>query len=440
MRPLLVLATLLLSGCATTIPQTPEAPAAANIGVILRDHGEFQHYNASTFQTLRELVDAFWPYTNAPPELLQIDAGTWYIDAAQPWNDEPHIPGDLRDAWTMQGPRAAIPVRDAMNLSMIPHELELDHLVYFSPVGNGNGMGDLYELFGLAVYRKYLLMDNHSPFWSHTAPYWEFIQEELEARGITVAFAHSEDAHIVPKHTFNGAAQAMVEAGVTTVVSVYQGALGSDFDACIKRPELEHALRAAGFKGTIQHHEGHLALDTRWADGSARATAARIASLPGDWRVSIMDVHHGFPPNGRSLCHDRHDPYHDAAREASDLFRSRLRHHLDRDVEVMTVYNEFAHDRGDEYVSPDEALERLLPDHEAIIVVSPYFMGDGMDLLITLRESLGFERVKAPYHDARYESQLTRDGTLVWVLSSDHAQADRKAVLLDKIMTILESA
>ena len=181
-----------------------------------------------------------------------------------------------------------------------------------------------------------------------------------------------------------------------------------------------------------------MALRSDWTDASAAYVAAQVATLPADWDVAIMDVHHGFPPNGGSLCEDRHDPYHEAAQEAGDAFHHALARAADRPLGIQMVYNEFAHDRGDRYISPDEAWDILAPEHDAVVAVSPYFSGDGMDLLITLRESLGFERQNAPYHAADYESRLTRDGTFLWVLSSDHAQEVRKQVLLDVVLEQLE--
>ncbi len=434
----------LLAGCLAPQPSEPTQDAldaSGTVGLILRDHGEFIEYNASSFETLKALVDAFWPYTNAPQELLEIDTGTWYIDAGRVWDEDPHVPVALHDAWAGEGPLAAVPVRDPVNITAIPHELELTRLYYHTPgVGPGVGEGDLYELFGLAVYRKFLLMDNYSPHWDQSSKYWDFIQAEMDARGIPVAFSHSEDPHIDPAHTFEGAAQAMVDAGVDTVVSVYQGALGSDFDACIKRPELEHALRDAGFTGTIVHHEARLALRSAWAQASAEHVAAAAATLDPTWDVAVMDVHHGFPPNGSSLCQDRHDPYHDAAAEASTLFETALRREADRPLSVLSVYNEFAHDRGDDWLDPSEALDRLRPAHDAVLVVSPYFAGDGMDLLVTLREALGAEPINAPYHDAGFETRQTLDGTLVWTLSSDHGAELRKQALLEAVLEALEVA
>jgi hypothetical protein len=438
-RALLVLTALmaspLLSGCVA-----PTAGEAPSLGLIVRDHGEFERYDERTFTTLKALVDAYWPYTNAPAELLHLDSGTWYIDAGRPWDNDPHLPVRLEDAWTNPGPLMAVPVRDPLNLTAIPHELAMNRLAYVAPGGPGQGVGDLYELFALAVYRKYLAIDNFSPHWQQSKPYWDAIQQAMEARGIPVAFAHSEDPHIDPEHTFDGAARRMVQAGVQTVVSLSQSTVGSDFDACVKRPELEEALHRAGFQGRIVHADATLASRTGWAEASARHVAAALATLPASWRVAVMDVHHGFPPSGISRCFDRQDPYHDRALEASGLFEFALARQTPRDLTIQMVYNEFAEARGDEYLSPDEALEHLLPEHDAVLLVSPYFLADGMDLLVTLREALGWRPIEAPYADAGYESRRTVQGTLIWVLSSDHGQAERTRVLMAAVEDALEAA
>lgn len=426
----------LLSGCLNA----NDTATAPSIGLIVRDHGEFERYDQRTFTTLKALVDAYWPYTNAPAELLSIDAGTWYIDAGRPWDNDPHVPVRLEDAWTQPGPAMAIPVRDPINLTAVPHELALNRLAYFAPGGAGMGTGDLYELFALAVYRKYLAIDNFSPHWSQSSLYWDAIQAHLDARGIPVAFAHSEDPHIDPEHTFEGAARRMVAASVETVVSLSQTTLGSDFDACVKRPEIEHALRDAGFQGRIVHADAGLAARPGWVEASAQHVAMAAASLPQDWRLAVVDVHHGFPPNGVSACFDRQDPYHDLAREASMFFEFAVRDLVPRDLTVQMAYNEFAETRGDDYLSPDEALAGLMRDHDAVLLVSPYFLADGMDVLVTLREALGWRPIEAPYADPSYQSRRTVQGTLVWVLSSDHGQAERTRLLLQAVDEALEAA
>lgn len=417
------------------------------VGILIRDHGEMVHYNASTYESIKEFVIGIWPYTGLPEQMLYADHGTYFLDEANPFAKTPQNEANLVDAWVSEWDLPAANVADPAESGALDQFCDNEPVYYFVPgAGPGVGEGDLLEMIGLCTYRTWLKMDNYSPRHDQGMASWEYLEDHINNHfgdQVEVAFAHGVDPKVTPEHTFEAAAAKLVDAGVTVVLDAYQSSVHSDsMNTCMMAPHAEHALRAAGFDGPIipVGQAGH---QPSWA----RATADYAESLVGDEDASTpISIHlsqHGATPGSPNPCGSGDDQYHDNLQKqfalASAAVEERLAWH--GNVTVRHVYGQGADATDDGVLSPTEALDLDVADGIQRTIVIPYeFWGDAVDNLVNLRESLGYEPDDAPYYDGDYQTTFTRDGVSVLIASanfSTYIKSDAQLFAIGETMETL---
>jgi high-affinity iron transporter len=260
------------------------------IGILVRAHGEPVHYNATTYESFKAFVDAFWPYTGFPAEMLKVDQGTVLLDKAHPWAEEPQADAKLMDAWLADYPYPAIPITDPSGLHSLDEDLAGGQF-YLAP-GNGPGVGegDIYEAVGLGSYRLWLKMENQSPMYGYVQEAWSQVDYHGQKHWgdkVVFAFAHHVDPKMDPNETTEAAARYLVSQGVDVVVDAYMSSVHSDaMNTCMMRPHTEHALREAGFKGPIVA-AGMAGTTVSWARATADYAEELVGRLPINASVSV---------------------------------------------------------------------------------------------------------------------------------------------------------
>lgn len=410
------------------------------IGLLIRQHGEWIHYNASTYESVKDFVRGIWPYTGLPPELLTVDDGTYYLDDAHPFSTDLHADPTLVDAWLDAGDLPAVPINDDDADGVVA--ALADGPVWFKP-GAGSGMGepDIFEMAGIGVYRTWLKMDNESPMYGTVKRSWDYLATHIEKHygdKVVAEFAFHVDPKVDPSETVEAAAQRLADAGVDVVFDVYQSSVHSDsMDTCMMRPHSKHALRDAGFEGPILDTVRPAGLTTIWADGVADYVVQLLERYDPTTPVSIQLSQHGGTPGNANPCGEGADKYHQQTKaEFAFALAAITERTADRPapVTVHHVYGQGAGAADDGVLSPREALAM---DQQAGIkhsLVIPYeFWGNAMDNLVPLREALGFNPDRGAYYDEDYESTGTYRNVRFTIVSADFSLESKASALLAQI-------
>lgn len=409
------------------------------IGVFVRSHGEPTHYNASTYESFKQFIRGIWEYTDLPPELLEVDQGTYYIDDAHPFSGEPHVDADLVDAWLGDAEYPAVPTCD-------PHGLEQAAMLlgegcyHITPgLGPGMGEGDLFEVFGLSAYRTWLKMDNHSPKTEQTEDHFDWLEKHLQNHfgdRIVVAFAHHIDPKVGEHRSIEGAAQKLADAGVEVILDSYHSSVHSDaMNTCMMRPHAEMALHDAGFDGEIVP-VGMAGTHPAWGEAVATYLAHEMDRFGEDEAVSVHLAQHGGTPGSSNPCgpEGSTDQYHANMDAQFAAAKEVIEGHFGDRFTLRHVYGQGADDPDDGESSPMEALEMDRQDGIGRVVVIPYeFWSDSMDNLVPLRESFGLEVDQAPYYDDGHETHLTIDGVHVEIWSAHYSVEEKGTAHLARI-------
>ncbi|HEX2065949.1 MAG TPA: FTR1 family protein [Candidatus Thermoplasmatota archaeon] len=427
-------------------PMQALAAHPGKVGILVRHHGEPVHYNASTYQSFKAFVDAIWPYTGLPPELLKADQGTILIDAAHPYEAGPRMDAQLVDAWLAPHPGPALPVSDPTGQANFDRDLAGGQFYLLPGFGPGLGEGDLYEMLGLGAYRDWLKMDNHSPMHGYVRGAWAILDEHLRAAfgdRVVAAFAHHVDPKVSAAETTEAAAHRLAESGVSLVVDAYMSSVHSDaMDTCMMAPHTEHALRAAGYHGPIVR-SGMAGTHPAWARATADEVARLLEAYPHGEPVAVYLTQHGGNPASPNPCgpEGSRDQYGANVKEEYALAEAAVRARvLDRPLVVRNVYGQGAGAAGDGVLSPTEALAQDRSGGVRHAIFLPYeFWGNALDNLVYLRESLGFTPDQAPYYGPDHTTRITRDGMDILVASAHFGTEAKAEALLARIGSAIEA-
>ena len=111
------------------------------------------------------------------------------------FSEEPHPEPDLINAWLKPHTEFTefIPLRKKI-LGLIPAPRQAHYLLKGTEPGRDEP--DFYQFYGFAICRKWLIMDNHSPFYEHTQPQKIEVKRQLEKKygdQLLIRFAYGND-------------------------------------------------------------------------------------------------------------------------------------------------------------------------------------------------------------------------------------------------------
>lgn len=419
-------------------------PEGDRIGILLRSHGEPQHYNETTYASfaafMRDLLT-----TLGMEQLLAADQGTVLIDKAHPYDASPRLPTDasLMDAWTNDAAVPALPLGPVVALAGA--SAPVYEGFYVQPGGPGLGEPDILEAAGLDAWRTWLAMENDSPMHRTKGAMLDAAQRMLEARygdAVVVRQAFHIVPHVGPDESIESAAAAFVDADVSLIVDAYTSSVASDvMDACMMRPHLHHALDEAGFTGKLVHAEQAGLTHAYWHAAAGRVREL-LATLPADAVPAVFLTHHGQTPGSTSPCGTGEDQYHaNAAALYAGTTMALAEELAGRDVLTFQVYGQGADAADDGVLDAMEALAKAREAGATHVIDLPFELtGDGMDNLVMQRAGYGLLPQDGPHHDAAGETRLTRDGVNVLIASGAYAPEARAAALVEVVEAALAEA
>jgi hypothetical protein len=478
--PMLVL-TLLIAGCAkgegaevppTSVPTLPGGDDAiapiqqeTKVGILVRDDGDLVEYNATTFRLIRDYLSAKWARIGLPPELLLVDHGRYFLDAAHPFDAAPHASPLLRDVWAQPYDGGAVPVTDPMRAIWTQHVLPEgatylasgeqvrypDWSTLFSPAEGvfyfnneedlrGKRMPDVIEILALAMYREWLSMNNHNPSYDQGRLIHDFVLAKLRQQlgaNVPIRVAHGLDPEMRPGESLDDAVKSFVTDGVNVIIDAYQPSLGfSIVDTCLHQAQLEAALASAGFAGQVVRTEA-AGLRSEWAEGTAAYAEWRIGALPAAGRMAVYLVQEG---TDAALC-PAADASESAAKAQFDLNSAALQETIARDGLILRqVYAQNSNQSDDGRLSPWEALEYDMKYATSNVVMIPFeSWTDGVVPLARLRTAAGVHPPGALY-DSSHETAFEYRNAKVTITSAYFSPGERANAYLATIVDALEEA
>jgi hypothetical protein len=403
---------------------TLEGKMAPIIGIILLDHGEPPAYNEHTYYSFRDFAQSLITIGMIPKVALRAKRGTILMDRNNIFTREPQPNPGLIDAWLKphNTPAKFVPARRKI-LGLIPAPREAHYLI--KRAGPGRDEPDFYQLYGFEVYRRWLLMNNHSPFYDQTQPQKEEVRRRLEEKygdRVLVRFAYGIDPFPEKKqqcpHHIVGE---LVKAGCDGIAVAEHFHVVSD--SMSKYHCRQHVLEGIHQTGAdvpvvfADQIGGHPDLNR----GIVLKVKEELAAVEPGTNVAVFLSNHGFPVTKIGQYDAASDCYHENARKVFNSARDAILESAEWSgrLTVVQVFGQFLEEKYNPdgiNTRPMDALKRVAADGFQQVIDIPYeFPGDTVDVLVKLRQAYG---INPPHWDDNFETRIERNGISVKICSA----------------------
>jgi hypothetical protein len=401
-----------------------EGKMTPRIGVMLLDHGEPPEYNKYTYHSFRNFAQSLIEMGIIPEVALRTKSGTILMDRNNIFATEPQSNPQLIDAWLNPhtGPAEFVPERKKI-LGLIPAPRKAHYLL--KRAGPGRDEHDFYQLYGFEVYRRWLLMKNHSPFYEQTQPQKEEVRRRLEEKygdQILVRYAYGidpfpEKRHQSPHHV----AMELSEAGIEGLaVAEHFHVITDSMSTYHCRQHVLEGIQQTGVEIPVVFSDqigGHPEFDR----GVVLKITEELATFEPGTDVAIFLSNHGFPITKLGSYDAASDCYHENARKVFMSAREAIRGVVEWSgrLEVVQVFGQFLGEKynpGGINTRPLDAVKRMALNGFGHVVDIPYeFPGNSVDILVKLRQAYGLD---PPHWDENFETRIERDGVMIKICSA----------------------
>jgi len=394
----------------------------SKIGVILLDHGEPPEYNEHTYYSFRNFAYSLIEMGMIPKIVLKAKRGTILMDRKNIFSAEPHPTPDLIDAWLKShtGPANFVQPRKKI-MGSIPAPRK-GHYLLKEP---SQDEPDFYQFYGFEVYRRWLLMNNHSPFYEQTQPQKEKVHRRLEERygdQVLVRLAYGIDP--IPekkKQNPHHIVMELVEAGCEGIAVAEHFHVISDSMSkyhC-RQHVLEglHHLKADIPVVFADQIGGHPELNK----GIVLKVKEELSAFEPSTDIVIFLSNHGFPINKIGKYDAASDCYHANARMTFESARDAILKEVkwSGKLEIIQVFGQFLEEKynpGGVKTRPLDAVKRVAADGFKHVIDIPYeFPGDSVDILVKLRQAYGID---PPHWDENFETRFKHEGVSIKICSA----------------------
>ena len=394
------------------------------IGVILLDHGEPPEYNEYTYYSFRNFSQSLITMGMIPEMALKAKRGTILMDRNKLFATEPQPNPELVDAWLRPHNASAkfVPARKKI-LGLIPAPRRAHYLL--KGIGPGKDEPDFYQLYGFEVYRRWLLMSNHSPFYEQTQPQKEEVQRRLEKKygdQLLIRFAYGIDPFPEKKQQSpHHVAGELVKAGCDGIaVAEHFHVISDSMSKYHCRHHVLEGIHHIGADIPIVFADqigGHPELD----HGVVLKVKDELVAIEPGTNVAIFLSNHGFPAIKIGRYDAASDCYHENARKTFESARDAILKTVEWSgkLEVVQVFGQFLEEKYNPIginTRPLDALRRVAADGFQQVIDIPYeFPGDSVDVLVKLRQAYGID---PPRWDENFETRTERNGISVKICSA----------------------
>ncbi|KKK41842.1 MAG: Ferrochelatase [Candidatus Lokiarchaeum sp. GC14_75] len=397
---------------------------STKIGVILLDHGEPPEYNEYTYNSFRNFAHSLIMMGMIPKVVLKAKRGTILMDRKNIFAKEPQTNPELIDAWLRPHnvPAEFIQARKKI-FKLIPAPREAHYLL--KNAGSGSNEPDFYQFYGFEIYRRWLLMNNHSPFYEQTQPQKEEVKRRLEEKyndQIIVRCAYGidpfpENKNQSPHHI----AMELVKSGCDAIaVAEHFHVISDSMSKYHCRQHVLEGIRPIDIRLPVVFANqigGHPELDK----GVVLKVKDELESIKPGTDVAFFLSNHGFPVNKVGKYDAKSDCYHENVRIAFQSTKEAIMKTVDWSgrIEVIQVFGQFLEEKYNPdgiNTRPLDALKSVADRGFQSVIDIPYeFPGDSVDALIKLRQAYGID---PPTWDKNFETLFEREGIPVKICSA----------------------
>ena len=397
----------------------------SRIGVILLDHGEPPEYNAHTYYSFRNFAQSLIDMGMIPRVVLRAQRGTILMDRNNIFAGEPQPEPDLIDAWLEVYPNAPAEFIRARKkiLGLIPAPQEAHYLL--QKRGPGKDEPDFYQFYGFEIYRRWLLMNNHSPFYEQTQPQKEEVKQRLEkkyGKRVIIRFAYGIDPFPQKKPQCpHHAVGELVKAGCNGIaVAEHFHVISDAMSKYHCRQHVLDGLHEIGANIPVVFADqigGHPELDR----GVVLKVKNELTAIEPGTNVAIFLSNHGFPITRIGKYDAMADCYHENARKVFESTKDAIMQNVEWSgkLEVVQVFGQFIDEKynpGGIKTRPLDALKRVVADGFRQVIDIPYeFPGDTVDVLVKLRQAYGID---PPRWDENFETRIEQEGISAKICSA----------------------
>jgi hypothetical protein len=394
------------------------------IGVILLGFGEPPEYNEHTYYSFRNLAKNLIDMGIIPKIVLRAKRGTILMEQNDIFSKEPHPKPDLIDAWLKPHTEFTrfIPSRKKI-IGLIPAPRQAHYLL--KGVGLGLDEPDFYQLYNFAIYRKWLLMGNHSPFYEQTQPQKIEVKRRLEKKygdQLLIRFAYGNDPfpekkiqspHHVVKKLINDGCDGIAVAEHFHVIS-------DSMSKYYCRQYVLDGINQTGinipvvFADQIGDHKELIS-------GIILKIKEELSTVEQGTDVAIFLSNHGFPITKIGHYNGGNDCYHENAKKVFESTKEAIQKNIEWSgrLKVVQVFAEFFEEKynpGGIKTKPLDAIKRMAADGFQQVIDIPYeWPGDTVDTLVNLRDAYG---INPPYWDENFETRFEKYGISIKICSA----------------------
>ena len=397
---------------------------APKIGVILLDHGEPPEYNEYTYKSFRNFAHSLIEMGMIPKVVLRSNNGTILMDRNNIFAKEPKQNPELIDAWLQSygDPVEFIQARKKI-FKLIPAPREAHYVLKKS--GSGVNEPDFYEFYGFEIYRRWLLMNNKSPFYEQTQPQKEAVQRRLEDKygdQIIVRCAYGIDPFPDKKNQSpHHVAMELVNFGCDTIaVAEHFHVISDSMSKYHCRQHVLDGISHTGKKIPVIF-ANQIACHPEFDKGLVLKVKDELEFIKPGTNVAIFLSNHGFPLKKIGKYDALSDSYHKNVHKAFQSAKTAIKESVDwtGKFEVVQVFGQFIEEKynpGGKNTRPLDAIKRVVDSGFQQVIDIPYeFPGDSVDALVKLRQAYGID---PPYWDENFETKFEWEGIPVKICSA----------------------
>jgi protoheme ferro-lyase len=394
------------------------------IGVILLCHGEPPEYNEYTYNSFRNFSQSLIAMGMIPKMVLREKRGTILMDRNNIFAIKPHPNPDLIDAWLKPHTKSArfVPIREKI-LGLIPAPRKAHY--FLKKTGPGRNEPDFYQFYGFEIYRRWLLMNNHSPFYEQTQPQKEEVGRRLKEKygeHIMVRFAYGidpfpEKKQQSPHHVVGE----LIKAGCTGIAVAEHFYVISD--SMSKYHCRKHVLEGVHQTGVVIPvvFADQIGNHPKLIQSVVFKVIEELKAVKSGANVAIFLSNHGFPITRIGQYNAASDCYHRNALKMFESVRDAIMETVkwSGKLKVVQVFGQFLEEKynpGGIKTRPMDAIKRVATKGFQQVIDIPFeFPGDSVDVLIKLRQAYG---INPPHWDEKYETRIVYDGVSIKICSA----------------------
>jgi protoheme ferro-lyase len=382
------------------------------VGVILLGFGEPPEYNEYTYYSFRNIAKNLIEIGIIPKIALRAKRGTILMDRNNIFSKKSHPKPDLIDAWLKPHIEFTkfIPSRKRI-FGLIPAPREAHYLL--KGMGLGLDEPDFYQFYGLGICRKWLLMDNHSPFYEQTLSQKIEVKRRLKKKygdQLLIRFAYGNDP--IPEKKVQSPryiVKKLVNEGCDIIaVAEHFHVISDSMSKYYCRQQVIDGIHQTGVKIPVVFAD-QIGDHKDLIRGIILKIKEELTALKQGTDVAIFLSNHGFPITKAGHYDATSDIYHKNTDKIFEITKEAIVKEVEwsgrfKIVQVFAEFLEEKYNPGGVKTKPLDAIRHVVAEGFQQVIDIPYeWPGDTVDTLVNLRWAYGID---PPFWDENFETRF----------------------------------